>query len=114
MDCQLTAFCTGSSGRFRLRFLRGLRDEEAVKAAEFKLRLGVRLGVPARVAGEPQSECPSRAGELRREHPAVLVVAIVEDIDGCVAEAPGEQRERGRLVCVGRENAQESASPIRV
>jgi hypothetical protein len=41
MDCQLTAFCTGTPGSFRLRFRDGPRDEQAVDAADFKLRLGL-------------------------------------------------------------------------
>lgn len=47
MDCQLTAFCTGTPGSFLLRFRDGPRDEQAVDAADFKLRLGleVREGV---------------------------------------------------------------------
>jgi hypothetical protein len=43
MACRLTGFCTGSPGRFRLRFLRGRRNEEAVAAAHFKLRLGLQV-----------------------------------------------------------------------
>lgn len=46
MDCQLTAFSTGSPGQFRLRFVNGPPCDRAVEAAAFKLRLGlqVRLG----------------------------------------------------------------------
>ena len=43
MDCQLTAFCTGTPGSFRLRFHDGPRDEQAVAAADFKLRLGLEV-----------------------------------------------------------------------
>ena len=43
MACQLTAFCTGTPGSFRLRFLDGPRDECAVVAADFKLRLGLEV-----------------------------------------------------------------------
>jgi hypothetical protein len=47
MDCHLTAFCTGTPGSFLLRFRDGPRDEQAVAAAEFRVRLGleVREGV---------------------------------------------------------------------
>jgi hypothetical protein len=47
MACQLTAFCTGTPGSFRLRFRDGPYDERPVAAADFKLRLGleVRQGV---------------------------------------------------------------------
>jgi hypothetical protein len=41
MECRLTAFATGSPGSFRLRFLNGPPDEAAVRAAAFKLRLGL-------------------------------------------------------------------------
>src|SRR5262245_12569688 len=40
---QLTAFCTGSPGAFRLRFADGPPDESAVRASEFKLRLGLQV-----------------------------------------------------------------------
>lgn len=43
MACQLTAFCTGTPGSFRLRFRDGPRDEQAVYAADFKLRLGLEV-----------------------------------------------------------------------
>src|SRR5947209_8746739 len=43
MECQLTAFCTGSPGTFRLRFTDGPPDTAAVQAAEFKLRLGLQV-----------------------------------------------------------------------
>ncbi|HVJ80530.1 MAG TPA: hypothetical protein VNC50_05625 [Planctomycetia bacterium] len=43
MECQLIAFCTGSPGTFRLRFADGAPDEQAVKAAAFKLRLGLQV-----------------------------------------------------------------------
>jgi hypothetical protein len=43
MACQLTTFCTGSPGSFRLRFLQGPRNEEAVASAAFKLRLGLQV-----------------------------------------------------------------------
>jgi len=43
MDCQLTTFCTGTPGSFRLRFREGPRDEQAVDAADFKLRLGLEV-----------------------------------------------------------------------
>jgi hypothetical protein len=39
----LTAFCTGTPGSFRLRFRNGPRDEQAVDAADFKLRLGLEV-----------------------------------------------------------------------
>lgn len=43
MACQLTAFCTGSPGAFRIRFADGPADESAVRAAEFRLRLGLQV-----------------------------------------------------------------------
>lgn len=43
MECQLTAFGTGSPGSFRLRFSAGPPDESAVEAAAFKLRLGLQV-----------------------------------------------------------------------
>jgi hypothetical protein len=43
MACQLTAFCTGSPGSFRLRFTDGPPDDAAVQAAAFKLRLGLQV-----------------------------------------------------------------------
>jgi hypothetical protein len=43
MECQLTAFGTGSPGSFRLRFADGPPDEQVVQAAEFKLRLGLQV-----------------------------------------------------------------------
>ena len=43
MDCQLTAFCTGSPGSYRLRFFDGPPDESAVQDAAFKLRLGLQV-----------------------------------------------------------------------
>jgi hypothetical protein len=43
MDGQLTAFCTGTPGSFRLRFRDGPRDEQAVDAADFKLRFGLEV-----------------------------------------------------------------------
>jgi hypothetical protein len=43
MDCQLITFCTGTPGSFRLRFRDGARDEDAVDAADFKLRLGLEV-----------------------------------------------------------------------
>ena len=43
MDCQLTAFGTGSPGSFRVRFQLGPPDESAVQLAAFKLRLGLRI-----------------------------------------------------------------------
>ncbi len=43
MACQLTAFCTGTPGRFRLRFLDGARDETAVAVADYRLRLGLQV-----------------------------------------------------------------------
>ena len=42
-ECQLTAFCTGTPGSFLLRFREGQRDEQAVDAADFKLRLGLEV-----------------------------------------------------------------------
>jgi hypothetical protein len=43
MDCQLSAFSTGTPGSFRLRFREGPRDEQAVDATDFKLRLGLEV-----------------------------------------------------------------------
>jgi len=43
MECRLTTFATGSPGSFRLRFWHGAPDESAVRAAAFKLRLGLRV-----------------------------------------------------------------------
>jgi hypothetical protein len=43
MDCQLTAFSTGTPGSFRLRFRDGHCDEQAVEAADFRLRLGLEV-----------------------------------------------------------------------
>lgn len=43
MACQLITFCTGTSGSFRLRFRDGPRDEHALDAADFKLRLGLEV-----------------------------------------------------------------------
>jgi hypothetical protein len=43
MACQLTAFCTGSPGNFRLRLFGGSLNEEVVAAATFKLRLGLQV-----------------------------------------------------------------------
>ena len=43
MDCQLTAFGTGTPGSFVLRFTDGPPDESAVEAAEFKIRLGLQV-----------------------------------------------------------------------
>lgn len=43
MDCQLTAFCTGSPGSYRLRFFDGRPDESVVQAVAFKLRLGLQV-----------------------------------------------------------------------
>ena len=43
MACQLTTFCTGTPGSFRLRFWDGPRDERAVEAADFKVRLGLQV-----------------------------------------------------------------------
>ena len=43
MECQLTAFGTGSPGTFRLRIADGPPDEQAVHAAAFKLRLGLQV-----------------------------------------------------------------------
>jgi hypothetical protein len=42
-ECRLTAFCTGSPGRFRLAFVVGTPDEAQVQAAAFKLRLGLEV-----------------------------------------------------------------------
>jgi hypothetical protein len=41
MSCELTAFCTGSPGSFRMRFIDGPPNEGDVQAADFKLRLGL-------------------------------------------------------------------------
>ncbi len=43
MECRLTAFCTGSPGRFRLTFVPGEPDEAEIQAAKFKLRLGLEV-----------------------------------------------------------------------
>ena len=43
MDCQLTAFGTGTPGSFRIRFWSGPLEEEAVDEADFKLRLGLQI-----------------------------------------------------------------------
>jgi hypothetical protein len=43
MDCQITAFCTGTPGSFWLRFLGGPLDETAVQPADFKIRLGLQV-----------------------------------------------------------------------
>lgn len=43
MDCQLTAFCTGTPGSFRLRFREGPLDQQALDKADFKLRLGLEV-----------------------------------------------------------------------
>jgi hypothetical protein len=43
MACQLTAFCTGTPGSFRLRFSTGPRDESAVAASDYALRLGLQV-----------------------------------------------------------------------
>ena len=43
MASQITTFCTGSPGRFRLRFLDSPLDERRVGAADFKLRLGLQV-----------------------------------------------------------------------
>jgi len=43
MECQLTAFGTGTPGSFLLRFRDGPRDEQAAAAADFKLRLGLEV-----------------------------------------------------------------------
>ena len=41
MACELTAFCTGSPGSFRVQFLNGQPNESDVQSADFKLRLGL-------------------------------------------------------------------------
>jgi hypothetical protein len=43
VDCRLTTFATGSPGSFRLRFRGGPPDEAAVQAADYRLRLGLRV-----------------------------------------------------------------------
>ena len=43
MECQLTAFGTGSPGTYRLQFAEGPPDDAAVHAAKFKLRLGLQV-----------------------------------------------------------------------
>ncbi len=43
MECELTAFCTGSPGSFRIRFLECPPNDRDVQAADFKLRLGLRV-----------------------------------------------------------------------
>jgi hypothetical protein len=48
--------------------------------------------------------------ELAGEEPPVLVVAVVEQVDGRASQALGQQRERGDLVVVGGEDAQEVAT----
>ena len=41
MSCELTAFCTGSPGLFRIRFIDGPPNADDVQVADFKLRLGL-------------------------------------------------------------------------
>jgi hypothetical protein len=41
MACELTGFCTGSAGSFRVRFLDGPPNGSELEAAEFRLRLGL-------------------------------------------------------------------------
>jgi hypothetical protein len=43
MECGLTAFCTGSPGKFHLRFFLGSPDESEVQSAAYKLRLGLEV-----------------------------------------------------------------------
>jgi hypothetical protein len=43
MECRLTAFGTGSSGSFQLRFFNGPPNDELVQASRFKLRLGLKV-----------------------------------------------------------------------
>jgi hypothetical protein len=43
MECELTTFCTGSPGSYRVRFLDGSPKESEVQAADFSLRLGLRV-----------------------------------------------------------------------
>ena len=48
--------------------------------------------------------------ELAGEETPILVVAVVEHVDGRASQALGQQRERGDLVVVGGEDAQEVAT----
>lgn len=68
MACQLTAFCTGTPGSFRLRFLEGPRDENSVDAADFKLRLGLQV------------------------HGGIICVRDLYDLMQWFAECPAEQQ----------------------
>jgi hypothetical protein len=68
MACQLTAFCTGTPGSFRLKFLDGPRDEGAVDAADFKLRLGLQV------------------------HEGVICVRDLYDLTRWFAECPTDQQ----------------------
>jgi hypothetical protein len=43
MACQLTTFCTGTPGSFRVRFFEGTYDEQAVVSADFAIRLGLQV-----------------------------------------------------------------------
>ena len=43
MECQLTAFGTGSPGTFVLRFIEGSPPEQVVEASTYKLRLGLEV-----------------------------------------------------------------------
>jgi hypothetical protein len=68
MACQLTGFCTGTPGSFCLRFLDGLRDENAVHVADFKLCLGLQV------------------------HSGVICVRDLYDLMEWVAECPSAQQ----------------------
>ena len=43
MEGEITTFCTGSPGFFKLLFKIGVPDEEALQASEYKLRLGLHV-----------------------------------------------------------------------
>lgn len=43
LEGQLTCFCTGSLGEYRLQFHQGIPDEQALQAAEFKIRLALQV-----------------------------------------------------------------------
>ena len=52
-ECRLTAFGTGSPGRFRLGFPLGEPDEAEVQAAASKLRLGLEVRGGGRLRPRP-------------------------------------------------------------
>ena len=104
MECQLTAFCTGSPGHYRVRFLQGPRNEEAVSAAAFKIRLGLQVQ-QGQVIGK-RSDVEQR--EQQREGIAAECVAsfpapqfrTVRDGNGALVggdgHQPGDGDERAR------------------